>query len=192
MPARHAVLSTHSVSSRPTHLHSSSQRAYESPQFPVFVFKRLHTLSFSVSRKSCVCHSYENSWVCTNNSHCGTCGSPVNARKRVKFFLFKFLHTLLHASKCQRLCFQALPHSSRKTPGGGGRVVEIFASDQDANPERVRHGGRAEGSLVPSESLPNLDRQFPLPDSSQPPLRHSPPIRSGISFPTATFCPPAG
>src|SRR5438445_2244282 len=102
MRARHAVLPTRSVSSRPTHLHTSSQSAYESPQFPVFVFKRLRTLSFSVSRKSCVCHSlvpsgaegYENSRVCTNNSHCGTCGSPVNARKRIKFFLFTFLHTL--------------------------------------------------------------------------------------------------
>src|SRR6266566_6914361 len=131
MPARHAVLSTHSVSSRPTQLHSSSQSAYESPQFPVFVFKRLRTLSFSVSRKSCVCHSlvpsgaegYEKCRVCTNNSHSGTCGSPVIARKRLKFFLFKFLRTLLHASKCQRLCFQALPHSLRKTPGVGCGVL---------------------------------------------------------------------
>src|SRR6266566_1437496 len=128
MPARHAVLSTHSVSSRPTQLHSSSQSAYESPQFPVFVFKRLRTLSFSVSRKSCVCHSlvpsgaegYEKCRVCTNNSHSGTCGSPVIARKQLKFFLFKFLRTLLHAPKCQRLCFQAIPHSLHKTPGVGG------------------------------------------------------------------------
>ena len=134
MSARHAVLPTRSVSSRPTHLHSSSQSACENPQFPVFVFKRLRTLSFSVSRKSCVCHSYENSRVCTNNSHCGTCGSPVNARKRVKFFLFKFLRTLLHTSKCQRLCFQAFPHSLRKTPGGVGYFSPH--PEGDADPEK--------------------------------------------------------
>ena len=129
MPARRAVLLTPSVSSRPAHLHSSGQSAYESPQIPFFVFKRLRTLSFSVSRKSCVCHSYENCRVCTNNSHSGSpraicakgaCGSSRIARKQLKFFLFKFLRTLLHAPKCQRLCFQAIPHSLHKTPGVGG------------------------------------------------------------------------
>src|SRR6266700_5040575 len=104
MTSRHAVLLTPSLSSRPIQPLSCTQITRETPLIPVFVFKRLRTLSFSVSRKSCVCHSYENSRVCTNNSHCGTCGSPVNARKRVKFFLFKFLRTLLHTSKCQRLC----------------------------------------------------------------------------------------
>src|SRR2546425_489383 len=40
----------------------------------------------------------------------------------LKFFLFILLRTLLYASKCQRLCFQAFPHSLGKTPGvGGGR-----------------------------------------------------------------------
>ncbi len=37
-----------------------------------FIFKRLRTLPSSVSRKSCVCRSYENGRVCTNNSHSGT------------------------------------------------------------------------------------------------------------------------
>src|SRR6266699_7287690 len=41
----------------------------------------------------------------------------------LKLFLFTFLRTLLHASKCQRLCFQALPHSLRKTPGVGCGVL---------------------------------------------------------------------
>src|SRR5437899_1734082 len=72
MRVRHAVLPTRSVPSRSTHLHSSSQSAHESPQFPVFIFKRLRTLSFSVSSKSFACHSYENSRVCTNNSQTGT------------------------------------------------------------------------------------------------------------------------
>jgi hypothetical protein len=36
-------------------------------------------------------------------------------------FIFIFLCTLLHAQKTQLFCFQAIPHSLRKTPGGGGR-----------------------------------------------------------------------
>src|SRR6266568_3846974 len=72
MRARHAVLLTRSVPSRPTHLRTSSQSAHESPQTHFFVFKRLRTLSFSVSSKSFPCHSYENSRVCTNNSQTGT------------------------------------------------------------------------------------------------------------------------
>jgi len=46
--------------------------APDSPLFSPFPFIRLRTLSFSVSRKFCVCHSYENGRVCTNNSHSGT------------------------------------------------------------------------------------------------------------------------
>src|SRR5260370_16613978 len=72
MRARHAVLPTCSVPSRPAHLHTTSHGAYESPHIPFFVFKRLRTLSFSVSSKSFACHSYENSRVCTNNSQSGT------------------------------------------------------------------------------------------------------------------------
>ena len=34
-----------------------------------FLFRCLPALPFSVSRKSFACHSYENSWVCTDNSH---------------------------------------------------------------------------------------------------------------------------
>ena len=45
------------------------------PLISPFPFIRLRTLSFSVSRKSCVCHSYENCRVYTNNSHSGT-GEP--------------------------------------------------------------------------------------------------------------------
>src|SRR6266566_9647480 len=152
MPARHAVLSTHSVSSRPTQLHSSSQSAYESPQFPVFVFKRLRTLSFSVSRKSCVCHSlvpsgaegYEKCRVCTNNSHSGTCGSPVIARKRLKFFLFKFLRTLLH--------FLALSENSTLFVSNDST---LFAQNTRGCGEggaflRIRRGMRTPRSAAPS------------------------------------------
>src|SRR3989442_5104756 len=37
----------------------------------------------------------------------------------LKFSIFTFLRTLLYASKCQRLCFQAFPHSLCKTWGVG-------------------------------------------------------------------------
>ncbi len=66
------VLLTPSMSLRLIQALSCTQITRETPLIPVFVFKRLHTLSFSVSYKSCVCHSYENCRVCTNNSHSGT------------------------------------------------------------------------------------------------------------------------
>ena len=72
MRLRHAVLLTPSKSSGLNELLSCKQIAPVSLRIPFFVFKRLPTLSFSVSCKSCVCHSYENSRVCTNNSHSGT------------------------------------------------------------------------------------------------------------------------
>src|SRR6266571_2104005 len=80
MPARHAVLLTPSVSLRViqplscaqiTPVYPEQQRT-ATPRIPFFVFKTLRTLSFSVSHKSCVCRSYENGRVCTNNSHSGT------------------------------------------------------------------------------------------------------------------------
>src|SRR2546426_1246078 len=72
MASRHAVLLTPSLSSRPIQPLSCTQITRETPLIPVFVFKILRTLSFSVSGKSCVCRSYENGRVCTNNSHSGT------------------------------------------------------------------------------------------------------------------------
>jgi hypothetical protein len=37
----------------------------------------------------------------------------------LKFFRFTLLRTLLHVRKTQLFCFQAIPHSLRKTPGVG-------------------------------------------------------------------------
>jgi hypothetical protein len=37
----------------------------------------------------------------------------------LKFFLFNLLRTPLHSQKTQLFCFQAIPHSLRKTAGGG-------------------------------------------------------------------------
>ncbi len=60
MLARHAVLLTPSVSLRVIQPPSCAQIMREAPRILFFVFKSLRTLSFSVSCKSCVCHSYEN------------------------------------------------------------------------------------------------------------------------------------
>ena len=51
-------------------------------------------------------------------------GSPSRPRSlpttHLRFFLFNFLCTPLHSPKTQLFCFQAIPHSLRKTPGGWG------------------------------------------------------------------------
>src|SRR5712664_4414305 len=57
---------------------------------PSFVLNRFHTLSFSVSCNSCICHSYENCRVCTNNSQSGTC-CKLARRPSADFALIPFL-----------------------------------------------------------------------------------------------------
>src|SRR5260370_4732640 len=52
MRPRHAVLPSLSISSRLPKLLSCELIAPEGPRFALFVFNRLHTVSFSVSRKS--------------------------------------------------------------------------------------------------------------------------------------------
>ena len=59
-PARNVVLLTPSISLRLIQALSYTQITRETPRIPFFVFNSLRTLSFSVSCKSCVCHSYEN------------------------------------------------------------------------------------------------------------------------------------
>src|SRR6266478_3992136 len=60
------VISGHSLCSH------FSLFAQDSPQISFFVLKSFRTLPSSVSRKSCICHSYENCRVYTNSSHSGT------------------------------------------------------------------------------------------------------------------------
>src|SRR5713101_2157703 len=80
---------------------SFDSRCYTSPNTSVklaqknsFQISALRTLSFSVSRKSCICHSYENCRVCTNNSHSGTSESPIIPRLNTQVLSF---HTLAHS-----------------------------------------------------------------------------------------------
>src|SRR6266704_3397590 len=130
MRARHAVLPTRSVSSRPTHLRTSSQSACESPQILFFVFKRLRTLSFSVSSKSFACHSYENSRVCTNNSQTGTRFSPIPTRlpavvgRCTQVLSFQ---TLAHSFACLEMptpLFSSIPALFAQNTRVGGGAVE--------------------------------------------------------------------
>ena len=59
-PARNVLPLTPSISLRLIQALSYTQITRETPRIPFFVFNSLRTLSFSVSRKSCVCHSYAN------------------------------------------------------------------------------------------------------------------------------------
>src|SRR6266849_506154 len=64
---------------------------------PPFVLNRFHTLSFSISCNSCVCHSYENCRVCTNNSQSGT-RCKLARRPSADFALIPFLSLDLQLS----------------------------------------------------------------------------------------------
>src|SRR6266851_9280267 len=150
MRPRQAVLLTPSISLRPVFSPSCKQIAHERAQIPFFVFKRLRTLSFSVSRKSCVCHSCENCRVCANNSHSGNSHHPIRAIS----FLLIFLRTLLHSPKTQPLCFQAFPHSLPKTTRGGGTPsAQLSARRPLPNGLFCPIIGRRNGSLL---SLPGF------------------------------------
>src|SRR5438552_4510317 len=65
MPSQPAVLLTPSISLRLARLRSCKQNEKRKSHSP-------YTLSSSVSCNPCVCHSYENCRVCTNNSHSET------------------------------------------------------------------------------------------------------------------------
>jgi len=116
MRARHAVLPTRSVSSRPTHLRTSSQSAYETPQIPFFVFKRLRTL-LTIQRRMVILRnavtkdppalaahylpaksfgmcSYQNSQVWPNSSRFGTRRSALIPLQLIQVLSFQ---TLVHS-----------------------------------------------------------------------------------------------
>src|SRR6266851_8385551 len=59
-PARNVFLLTPSISLRLIQALSYTQITRETPRIPFFVLNSLRTLLFSVSCKSCVCHSYAN------------------------------------------------------------------------------------------------------------------------------------
>src|SRR5213592_559286 len=121
MGARHAVLLTSSRSSDAGWLLFYKQMAHESPQIPFFVFKRLRTLSFSVSSKSFACHSYENSRVCTNNSQTGTRHWPLISRYCTQALSFHILTHSFARLEMSTPLFSSTPALFAKNTGGGVR-----------------------------------------------------------------------
>src|SRR6267142_1004984 len=81
MGARQAGLLTSSKSSYLLSRVSYKRISSKTPRILLFVFNRLRALSFSVSRKSFACHSYENCRVYTNNSHFETQSPPLAAHQ---------------------------------------------------------------------------------------------------------------
>ncbi len=107
----------------------------DSPQISSFVFKGFHTLSFSVSRNSCICHSYENCRVCTNNSHSGT--QPRDCRGQ-SLPLFIFHHSPV--TKSRVTCPNPCPKPYTPPP-------LLYAYNYRAIPPPLRPGDRP---LAPS------------------------------------------
>ena len=138
MGARHAVLLTSSRSSDAGWLLFYKQMAHESPRIPFFVFKRLRTLSFSVSSKSFACESYENSRVYTNNSQSGTRHSPLISRCFTQVLYFHILtHSFVRLEMPTPL-FSSIPALFVQNMGGGGTFL------------RIRRGMRTPRSAAPS------------------------------------------
>src|SRR3989442_8815930 len=170
MRARHAVLPTRSVSSRPTHLRTSSQSAHQSPRIPFFVFKRLRTLSFSVSSKSFACNSYENCRVCTNNSQTGTRpslarrGGPLISRYFTQVLSFHILtHSFAPLEMPTRL-FSSTPALLAQNTGVG---VLIATSGGGCGPREVqRRASFASPDLSGRGASQILSRRFLVPGSA--------------------------
>src|SRR6267378_4370462 len=87
-----------------------------------FVSHLPYSLPSSVSRNSFVWHSYENCRGVCQQFPMWKIPSALERNSQpafvFKFFLFKFLRTLLHR-KTQLLPFQPIPHSLLKNTGGG-------------------------------------------------------------------------
>src|SRR6266566_6174973 len=86
----------------------------------------------------------------------------------LKFSLFKLLRTLLHASKCQRLCFQAFPHSLRKTPGWGEGLWRTPGASLSGNASSPEDTTRQE--RWPHDTLPTRSHLPTAVDPHRPPL----------------------
>src|SRR5713101_6865329 len=76
----------------------------------------------------------------------------------VKSFLFTFFRTLLHSSKTQPFCFQAVPHSFTKTPGGGGTPFRLISGKpaMPRTPFSVVKPPNASIAPLPGKASPRL------------------------------------
>src|SRR6266705_1885147 len=119
-PARNVVLLTPSISLRLIQALSYTQVTRETPRIPVFAFNSLRTLSFSVSYKSCVCHSYAN-------------------RRGVYQQFPTWNESLAACNRIQVLSFHTLPHSFALLQ----RSALLFSNTSVLFAENTRGGGRA-------------------------------------------------
>jgi len=127
MASRRPVLLTPSTTLRLIQALSCTQTTRETPLIPVFVFKRLHTLSFSVSCKPCVCHSYENCRVYTSNSHSGT----LNYFDRGTIRFFRSAQSVRSAALLFSLVTRHLPPDSSPL---FSHPSKLFCTRQKLNP----------------------------------------------------------
>src|SRR6266851_6468251 len=75
-----------------------------------------------------------------------------------KSFLFTFFRTLLHSSKTQPFCFQSVPHSFTKTPGGGGTPFRLISGKpaMPRTPFSVVKPPNASIAPLPGKASPRL------------------------------------
>src|SRR6266702_4734210 len=145
-----------------------------------FVFKRLRTLPSSVSSKFCVCRSYENDRVCTNNSRSGTPRCALATRPSAisvvatSFFLsaysafsvisalnpfFSFLSTFnfqlwtlnLRLTPTYSLSFHILPHSFALSKNS----TPFFSSNSGLFAQNTRGWGGGTRSVSPCPLPPD-------------------------------------
>src|SRR6266571_4635494 len=124
-PARNVVLLTPSISLRLIQALSYTQVTRETPRIPVFAFNSLRTLSFSVSYKSCVCHSYAN-------------------RRGVYQQFPTWNESLAACNRIQVLSFHTLPHSFALVKNS----TLFFSCSSTLFAQNTRRGGRAPAAFL--------------------------------------------
>src|SRR6266700_5845094 len=122
---RHVVLLTPSISLRLIQALSYTQVTRETPRIPVFAFNSLRTLSFSVSYKSCVCHSYAN-------------------RRGVYQQFPTWNESLAACNRIQVLSFHTLPHSFALVKNS----TLFFSCSSTLFAQNTRRGGRAPAAFL--------------------------------------------
>src|SRR6266516_2797488 len=135
-PARNVVLLTPSLSLRLIQALSYTQITRESP-IPFFVFNSLRTLSFSVSCKSCVCHSYANRRGVYQQFPTWNDLSVTHNRIQVLYFhILPDSFALLYRSTLFFSCASGL---FAENTGGGGRAPVAFLK-KNLNSSRISTG----------------------------------------------------
>src|SRR6266567_7016133 len=162
-PCRNVVLLTPSISLRLIQALSYTQVTRETPRIPVFAFNSLRTLSFSVSYKSCVCHSYANGrgvyqQFPTWNEFLVTCN-------RIQVLYFHILPDSFALSQSPTLFFSCGSTLFAQNTRGGGMAssgipkeeLELFLHLKRDQRFAQRSGTRVPpGNLARSHSSPQL------------------------------------